>query len=101
MRRPLLATIALLIGLLVGFCSASLASTRTVHKPSVKELQSPVSAMDIGHFHSCMNDSPIAPNNLNIPSPLKDQPVPSPLKDQPVRSAWVSLRYWECRGDLD
>ena len=94
MRRPLLATIALLIGLLVGFCSASLASTsiRTIHKPSVKELQSPVSAMDIGHFHSCMNDSPIAPNNLNIPSPLKDQPV---------RPAWVSLRYWECRGDLD
>ena len=52
MRCQLLATMALLIGLLVGFCSASLASIGTTHKPSVKELQSPVSAMDIGHFHS-------------------------------------------------
>ena len=92
MRRPLLATIALLIGLLVGFCSASLASIRTTNKQSVKELQSPVSAMDIGHFHSCINDSQIAPNNLNIPSPIKDQPV---------RPAWVSLRYWDCSSDLD
>jgi hypothetical protein len=48
----------------------------------------------MGRFLYCLNDKPIEPKPNRID-------VPSPLKDKPPIPAWMSLRYWECSGDLD